>query len=412
MEENRGPKIENTKSTDNENMLSENSDSDGDFIIGKGFTVCEPEIISDSAAGRNNKESGKNRKHGAVYYIVWIAAIVIFSCAAAFGAIYIGADYLGIAFGRTGKKITVEIPEGSSAENIAEALKENDIIKSSFAFRVYSRLKHYDSKFKYGVYTFSDDGGYDSVANKLMTEGAKAETADVTIPELATIDDIAALLENAGVCTKSDFYNEVQNGSFDFDFIDQIPTESVHYRLEGYLYPETYSFYSYDSEECAHLAVKKMLETFEERIGELNSKYTGNEKYSFHELVTLASLIESETGGASDDDRARVAQVFYNRLEGINWDEPHYLQTDPSTHYPYGAGRYNTYKTEGLPPGPIGSPSFRSLKAAVNPEAGFKATFFVTDSDGNFYFNESLSAHNKTVSELKKAGKWVYTTLG
>lgn len=414
MEENLRPEPEAAEQPSEHTEPIADDNREDEFIIGKGFSVAEPEYAEqpDTAYKKQSGKNKKRKKHGTVYYAVWIAAIIIFSVAIAGGAIYIGADYLGIAFGRTGEKITVEIPAGSSAQKIAEALEENGIVKCPTVFRIYSKLRHYDSKFKYGVYTFTDDGGYESVANKLMTEGARAETAEVKIPEMATVDDIAELLEDAGVCSKADFYNEVQNGSFSFDFIDDIPTTAVHYRLEGYLYPETYSFYSYSSAECAHLAVKKMLETFDERLGELKEKYTENANYSFHELVTMASLIESEAGNASNEDRARVAQVFYNRLEGINWQEPKLLQTDPSTKYPYGAGRYNTYKTEGLPPGPIGSPSLRSLKAAVNPEVGFKATYFVTDSDGKFYFNEALSAHNKTISDLKKAGKWIYTTLG
>lgn len=409
MEENQ-----NLNSGNEEKPLNDAStdinESDDAFIIGKGFSVAEPESTTTRPASHSKKK--RDKKHGPAYYVIWISAIIIVSCSIAFGAIYIGADFFGMAFGRTGEKITIDIPSGSSAQKIAETLKENGIVKCPTVFRLYSKLRHYDSKFKYGVYTFVDDSGYDSIAQKLMTEGAQAETAEVRIPEMATVDDIAKLLEDGRVCSKSDFYEEVQNGKFNFDFIDKIPTAAVHYRLEGYLYPETYKFYSYDSKECAHLAVQKMLETFDSRLGDLKEAYSSNAKYDFHQLVTLASLINSEAGNATDEDRSRVAQVFYNRLEGINWNEPKYLQTDPSTKYPYGAGRYNTYKTEGLPPGPIGSPSAASLKAAVNPETGFKATYFVTDSDGKFYFNETLAAHNKTISDLKKAGKWTYTTLG
>lgn len=410
MEENRNLNSDNGEEAKDEAVTASDS-SDDEFVIGKGFSVAEPEV-PDAPVASHSKKKSRNKKHGPVYYTVWIAAIVTVSCAIAFGAIYVGADFFGMAFGRNGEKITIEIPSGSSAQKIAEKLNENGIVKCPTVFRLYAKLRHYDSSFKYGVYTFVDDSGYDSIAQKLMTEGAKAETAEIRIPEMATVDDIAELLENGGVCSKSDFYEEVQNGKFSFDFIEKIPATAVHYRLEGYLYPETYSFYSYDSKECAHLAVQKMLETFDTRLSEYKELYLNNEKYDFHQLVTMASLINSEAGNASDTDRSRVAQVFYNRLEGINWNEPKYLQTDPSTKYPYGAGRYNTYKTEGLPPGPIGSPSIASLKAAVNPETGFKATYFVTDSDGKFYFNETLAAHNKTISELKKAGKWIYTTLG
>ena len=111
-------------------------------------------------------------------------------------------------------------------------------------------------------------------------------------------------------------------------------------------------------------------------------------------------------------DREKVASVFYNRLEGINWDGPKFLQSDPTTFYPYGDGKYNTYKTEGIPVGPLCAPSIECIKAAIDPDRSCKAVYFVTDKSMKFYYNETLSGHNKTVAELKRTGNWVYSTLG
>lgn len=400
---------------DNEKLSHTNEQENGtpeteaqdDFVIGKGFEVDNTAIAQTEA--RRKKNSSVNT----VKNIIWVVSIFVVSIAAAFLLIYVGADYLGIGFGR-GEECVIEIAPGSATVQIAEQLKESGAVKCPFAFRVYSKLKKYDAQYKYGVYTFKNDSGYEVLAEMLMNDGAKAETVKgVQIPEMATIDDIAKILEEKGVCKKSDFIYEVRNGTFDYDFVKAIPSNSVYYRLEGYLFPETYDFYSYDSEECAHLAIDKMLSTFEERIaGDLRKKYDNNEKYNLHQLVTIASLIDSEAGNAGDQDRSRVAQIFFNRLEGINWDGPKFLQTDPSTKYPHGNGRYDTYKSEGLPPGPIGSPSLRSLKAAVNPEKDFKMTYFVTDSNGAFYYNDNLNGHNKIIAELKRKGLWIYTTLG
>lgn len=414
MNENENNIREDEPIENNESARSEQQQSaDDDFVIGKGFVVDE----TSAATGEKPEKKRRKGSPSIVKNIIWIVAIFAVSIGVAFGVIYVGADYLGLGFGR-GKDQTIEIQPGSATSQIAEQLEEVGAVKCPLAFRLYSKIKKYDSQYKYGVYTFRTDAGYDVIAEMLMNEGAKAETAKgVKIPEMATVDDIAQILADAGVCEKADFYNEIRNGEFDYDFVEEIPADSVYYRLEGYLYPETYDFYNYDSAECAHLAIEKMLATFEERVaGEVREKLDGNSDYTFHELVTMASLIESEAGNAGDEDRSKVARLFFNRLEGVNWEGPKYLQTDPSTKYYPGGNkknrRYNTYENEGLPPGPIGSPSLRSLKAAVNPTEGFTMTYFVTDSNGKFYYNDTLAAHNKIIAELKSKGLWISTTLG
>lgn len=382
--------------------------SDDDFIIGKGFQLeADSEDKPKKAPKKRNKKTG----NAIAKSLIWIISIIVVSVGLAFGIIYAGADYMGIGFGR-GDNCVIEIEAGTPTTVIADKLHECGAVKIPLLFRLYAKLNGYDSQFKYGVYTFNSEAGYEDLSQMLITDGAKAESVEVKIPEMATVDDIATLLADAGVCTKGDFIDVVQNGDFKFQFVKDIPKEKVHYRLEGYLFPDTYSFYSYDSAECAYLAVEKMLRTLESKLtGDMLNKIEQN-NYSFHELMTLSSIIESESANGSAEERAKVAAVFYNRLEGINWDGPKFLQTDPSTFYPYGNGRYNTYETEGLPPGPIGSPSINSIKAALSPQKDFKATYFVTDKNADFYFNETLSGHNKTIADLKRQGLWLYTTLG
>ncbi len=393
---------------ENKNDVLGNTGGDDAFIIGKGFTLNEE---TDENPEKKSKKNHKKKGNSLIKNIIWILSIILVSVGLAFGIVYAGADFMGLGFGR-GDNCVVEIKPGSSTTAIAEQLNECGAVKIPFLFRLYAKAKGYDSQFKYGLYTFNSESGYEDLSQMLINEGAKAESVEVKIPEMATVDDIAKLLEDAGVCTKGDFYDVVQNGSFKIDFVNDIPKEMVHYRLEGYLFPDTYSFYCYASEECAFLAVEKMLKTLESKLSSVMQSEIKASKYSFHELMTVASLIESESANGSAEDRAKVAAVFYNRLEGVNWDGPKFLQTDPSTYYPYGNGKYNTYETEGLPPGPIGSPSVNSLKAALEPQKDFKATYFVTDKNAKFYFNETLAAHNKTIADLKKQGLWLYTDLG
>lgn len=380
-----------------------------DFILGKGFSI-DTEAYSNNTANKMKKNK-KNKSRSAIKAVIWILSIIIVSVGLAFGIIYAGADFMGIGFGR-GENCVIEVEPGTPASVIANKLNECGAVKIPTLFRLYAKLKGYDSQFKYGVYTFNNEAGYEDLSQMLITDGAKAESVEVKIPEMATVDDIATLLADAGVCTKSDFFDVVQNGNFNLDFIKAIPKEKVYYRLEGYLFPDTYNFYCYDSKECAYLAVEKMLKTLDSKLTEDMRNKIAQSDYTFHELMTLSSIIESESANGSAEERAKVAAVFYNRLEGINWDGPKFLQTDPSTFYPYGNGRYNTYETEGLPPGPIGSPSVNSIKAALSPQKDFKATYFVTDKNADFYFNETLAGHNKTIADLKKQGLWLYTTLG
>lgn len=382
--------------------------SENDFILGNGFSI---DTTSDVEV--KSKKSKKEKRGGSVIKsIIWILSIIIVSVSLAFGVIYAGADYMGIGFGR-GENCVIKIERGSNVTQIAEELKECGAVKIPLLFRVYSKFAKYETQYKYGVYVFNNEAGYKSLAKMLIEDGAKAETVTVKIPEYATIDEIAVLLEDGGVCKKDDFYDVVQNGVFDYDFINAIPKEKVYYRLEGYLFPDTYDFYSYDnSKECATLAVEKMIKSLKSKFSDEMLEQINKSGYSFHEIMTMASIVESESANGSAENRAKVAAVFYNRLEGKNWDGPKFLQTDPSTYYPYGKGRYNTYKTEGLPPGPIGAPSLNSIKAALNPAENFNATYFVTDKNADFYFNETLQGHNKTIADLKKKGLWLSTKLG
>lgn len=383
------PETENTEST-----VSENDD----FVIGKGFEITEHE-------SSETPEKSKRKKHAKgsspVKTLIWILSIVIISVGLAFGVIYAGADYMGIGFGR-GKDCVIEIKQGMSTSQIAEELKEAGAVKVPILFRVYAKLKNYDSQFKYGVYNFNTEAGYEALAEMLITDGAKAESVKVTIKEMSTVDEIAALLEENGVCTKADFINEVQNGEFDYDFIKDIQFEKVYYRLEGYLFPDTYDFYKYDSKECAHLAVDKMLANLDSKLTDDIRGRISSSGYSFHEIMTMSSIVESESGGSSDE-MANVAAVFFNRLKSDDFDK---LQSSPSVKYPYGNGRYDTYQCKGLPPGPICSPGFNSIKASVYPTENFNYYFFCTDAKMEFHYNKTNAEHEATIAKLKRENNW------
>ena len=392
----------------NVSLPPKNIADDFNYLLGDdGFAFEEPteEPTEAKPIKRKANPKAKHRKKAAARSaktVIWFVTILVISVVLAFGIMLFASEYLGIGLNK-GKECTVEIDKGMSTSQIAEELKKSDAISSAIMFRVYSRLAGFDGSYEYGVYTFTNELGYEDLAKMLQTEGAKASSVKVTIPEQANIDDIMTLLEKNGVCTKSDFRNAVRNGKYDFDFIEEIPTHEVYYKFEGYLFPDTYEFYNYDSKECAELAIRKMLQNTADKLTDDVRAKIKQSGYSIHDVLTMASIIELEAS-AKHDEMAKVSAVFYNRL---NWDEPKFLGSSPTMDYPYGNGRYDTNTHEGLPPGPLCSPSEDAILAAVSPAENFTATYFVTDSEMKFYYNNSLSAHQQTIAKLKQQGKWL-----
>lgn len=352
---------------------------------------------------KKKRKKGRRRKKVFIRSAVWVAVVFALSLILALTVIISASEYFGMGLGR-GRDVVVEIKAGMGTGQISHQLKEAGAINYAFGFRVFSKLKGFDGKYSYGVYSFNNEISYQELAEMLMKQGAQDDSVLVTIPEMSTIDEMAEILEKAGVCTAKDFKNEVNFGEFDHDFIAQIPEKMVHYRFEGYLFPDTYYFYCYDSKECAKLAVKKMLDKTEEVFDKAKNTRLEKMGYSMHQILTMSSIIELEAGG-SPDEMANVAQVFYNRL---NSNEFSTLGSLPTRKYPYGNGAYDTYICKGLPIGPLCAPSLKAIEAALYPNEQLDATYFQTDKSMNFYYNTSLAAHDATRARLQSENNWVY----
>lgn len=349
----------------------------------------------------NRNKYKKERKRMPVG--IKILIILVISFALAGGIIFAGIEMLGISLSEP-VSVEVEIKKGSTSADIADLLEEKGIIRSSFLFRAYIKLTG-SNGFQYGVYEISNNSGYSDLVTKLSQPGDLGDTVSITIPEGYSVRKIAELMENNGVCTKTEFIKAVKYTEFDFDFIDDIPQGTVYYRLEGYLYPDTYQFFKADNEEdgqeFADKAVKKMLQRISEVITPELKETAKKKGYSVHEILTMASIVEMEASGHPDEMK-KVAQVFYNRLR---WTyEPARLGSTPTADYP--DSRYDTNNNEGLPPGPLCSPSTDAVKAALNPDTSLKADYFVTDKNMKFYYTESLSEHNALIEKLKSEGLW------
>ena len=232
-----------------------------------------------------------------------------------------------------------------------------------------------------------------------LLTNVKAILYTVTIPEGYRITEIAELLEQKGLINKAEFIAETRNP----ELLNDLKISSGG-TLEGYLYPETYKF---SKAEGAKKIVQTLVSTFKQRVQkpELMAQ-TKAGKLTFHEIVTLASLIEKETGLGTE--RKLISSVFHNRLV-----KKMRLQTDPTVIYAMenfdGNIRkkdlsidspYNTYKYFGLPPGPIASPGLDSIRAALEPEQS-EFLYFVSRKNGSHQFSTNYKDHTRAVQKYQ-----------
>lgn len=348
----------------------------------------------------------KKKKGGITKAVIWTLVIIFLSLGVAVSGLIMTIEVMGFNFDVN--EVWITIPQGASTKQIAEILGEKGVISSPFLFRVYSKITGADGQYNYGDYELNVSG-YDMIISKLKEPGIQAPEVTVTIPERATIDDIRELLVSNGVCSKEDFKEAMRDGTYDYDFVDQIPTDKVYYRFEGYLFPETYNFFELtedgDGVQNAERAIDKMLYETDKRITDEMKTLAQEKGYTVHEMLTMASILELEASG-SPDEMKNVAQVFYNRLAWEN--QPKLLGSTPTSKYPYGNGRYDTNVYEGLPPGPMCCPSEDAIIAAFYPNTDITATYFVTDKDMNFYYRDTLEEHNAIIAQLKNKGIWEY----
>lgn len=296
----------------------------------------------------------------------------------------------------------VDIQPGTTLRQFSVQLAKKNLIRSPSAFRILAYIKQKESHIQVGEFDLSPSMLPGEILQKITS--GKTILHPLTVPEGYRITEIAALLGQQGLGNPETFTKHTQDRSL----IDSlgIPTDS----LEGYLFPETYHFSKYTPERKI---LQTMVETFKERA--IKPEYIQRAqalKFSFHEIITLASLIEKETG--VDEERKQISSVFHNRLR-----KNMRLQTDPTVIYAIrnfdGNIRkkdlsidspYNTYRHGGLPPGPIANPGLKSILAALYPKQS-EHLYFVSKKDGSHQFSSNLVEHNRAVRkyQLRKRSK-------
>ncbi|HMA35185.1 MAG TPA: endolytic transglycosylase MltG [Chloroflexia bacterium] len=297
-----------------------------------------------------------------------------------------------------GQQLLFTIAPGESVATIATRLEQQHLITSATLFRLDLKLRNVESAIKAGDFQLAPSQTPQQIIDTI-TQPPSASLSQVLIPEGWRIGQIADRLAALDIVDKTRFLSLTMTGTFHYDFLPDRPRGGD---IEGYLFPDTYSF-ARQGTGREQRVLDMMLANFGRRITpDLRGQAT-ERGYTLHQIVTLASIVEREA--QVDAERPIIAGVFYNRL-----DQGMKLDADPTTQYALGhAGDwwpllrldpntvddpYNTYVHPGLPPGPISNPGLASIDAAIHP-AHHDYLYFVACGNGKHAFATTLEEHER-----------------
>ena len=276
-------------------------------------------------------------------------------------------------------------------------------------FRVFCKLGDKTEGFQYGYHTFSENMSYDEIVVELKKNVKKDDVVEITVIEGWNLYDIAKELKSKGVISDiNEFTKAFERMEFSYDYIKDVPKNKYRYfKYEGYFYPDKYEFYvgTNDYESIA----KKFFANFVNHIDSEIETAVKNSKYTFDEILTIASLIQAEAGDV--DEMGKVSSVFHNRLNSTLFPN---LQSDVTINYVERAIKptvayesqdlydaYNTYKRKGLMPGAICNPSKEAIRAALFPN-NTNYYYFVTDKTGKYYYSTTYAQHIRNCNTAQK----------
>ncbi|MBQ7628577.1 MAG: endolytic transglycosylase MltG [Clostridiales bacterium] len=306
--------------------------------------------------------------------------------------------------------VVLVVEMGDSTGDIADKLLEMGLINNTFVFSLMSKVNGFDGAYVAGTHYLIPGLSYDEIMYFLTLEPSQVT---VTIPEGTTYVELKAILHDAGLNFDDAEFDECMNSPdlfVDYDFISSIEINPDRdYILAGYLYPDTYKF---DVNASPETIIRKFLNNMENKL--YDEYYARAEQIgmSMDEVITLASIIQQESGKVSD--MMYISAVFHNRLDSddesmrylgssatINYlvelqgGTPSLLHTEAETSID---SPYNTYTNPGLPPGPICMPGLDAISAALYPEPNCGYMYFCATGDGGTAFAVTLSEHEQNVA--------------
>ena len=366
------------------------------------------------------KKKKKSRLKG--FFVTVFVLLILLGVGGFFGYRYVESALQPVD-ANSKQYVTVQIPEGANLQQIGDTLENSGLVKHGFIFSLYAKYKDY-SDLKSGYYNLQKSMSTDDIIKELQKGGTpqpqEVALANLTIPEGYTLDQIAQTVgqlqgEFKEPLTADAFLAKVQDETFISQLVAKYPTlleslptkeSGVRYRLEGYLFPATYSIKESTTVESL---IDEMVAAMDKN---LSGHYTAikEKNLTVNELLTIASLVEKE--GLKTDDRKLIAGVFYNRL---NLGMP--LQSNIAILYAEGKlgqnisladdaaidttinSPYNVYTNLGLMPGPVDSPSLDAIEASINQTKSDNLYFVANVQDGKVYFATTREEHDRNVAE-------------
>ena len=379
--------------------------------------------VTPRRSRRETVQPTKKKKSGfKAFFISLLIFLGLISAGGYFGYQYVQSSLKPVD-ASSKQYVTVQIPEGANVQTIGSTLEKSGLIKHGVIFAFYAKYKNY-SDLKSGYYNLQKSMSTEDIIHELQKGGtAEAQEpalANLTIPEGYTIDQIAQAVgqlqgEFKEPLTADAFLAKVQDENFISQevakypsLLESLPTKEsgVRYRLEGFLFPATYSIKESTTIESL---IDEMLAAMDKTLAPHYSAIK-SKNLTVNELLTIASLVEKE--GAKTEDRKLIAGVFYNRL---NLGMP--LQSNIAILYAQGklgqkisladdAGidttinsPYNVYTKAGLMPGPVDSPSLDAIEASINQTKSDNLYFVANVTDGKVYYAATQEEHDRNVAE-------------
>ena len=366
------------------------------------------------------QEEASSTVNGVFKAIIYMTAVLLVSILLAYAIVVVANDVF--AFVKPDTEVEVVIPENATVDDVSEILGDAGVIEYPSLFRLYAKLKKESgvdkdgkSVFIPGTYTITPMENYMQLLDAFKEQYVRG-TVWVTFPEGATVEDIIETLTENGISDRVSLIRAINEYDYGLDFVNDIDmSNGRYYRLEGYLFPDTYQFYT---DSSAETVIYKMLVNFKKKLAYIGEDMCAARLeelgMTLDEVVTLASMVEKEVKYAVDYEN--VASVFYNRLNDPA-DFPR-LDSDATTVYAIRMATgerpetltaenldfdnpYNTRVSRGLPPGAIANPGYEALYCAFYP-AKTRYYYFVADTTGYNLYARTNAGHEENKAEVRK----------
>ena len=364
--------------------------------------------------------------------VIWLALIVAIGVSLGRTIWLCCADLM--AFGKRSQEVTITITSNDDIDSVSEKLGNAGLVRYPGLFKFFAEITGKEERISQGTFTLNSHLDYNAMINAMGAHAPAREVVTVMIPEGYTCAQIFALLAEKQVCTVEDLEAYCVDGELDEYWFLEGVARGDKYCLEGYLFPDTYEFYTNDTprrviEKFLNAFDNRFTDVMKERLDPLNERlvatlrsrgygdeYIEAHKITIREIVIIASMIEEETSGA--DESYTIASVIYNRL--TNPANYPYLNIDATLYYYLGGNidpetgnrmpltnddllndhPYNTYTRTGLIPGPISNPGRDSLNAALEPMESNYYYYVYSPNDGKHLFAKDESGHQKNVNKV------------